>query len=210
MEVSLIEKKLSKYVPIEFCGTIAQWIFDYKIKVRVTKARKTKLGDYRIPSKSIPFHQITVNKNLNTYAFTITLVHEIAHMLTYENHKHNVKPHGSEWKKSFNKLMSQLDIQSVFPTKLYKAVKLYLANPKASSCTDPNLMRELMKFNEEQITTLEELNINDVFEMEDGRKFVIEKRQRTRFRCRLIDTNKVYLVNGLAAVSKISEPSEKA
>ncbi|HAD34265.1 MAG TPA: hypothetical protein DCF44_07170 [Chitinophagaceae bacterium] len=44
---------------------------------------------------------MSVNGNLNSYHFLITLLHEIAHMLVWEQFRNRVKPHGLEWKHVF-------------------------------------------------------------------------------------------------------------
>ena len=44
-----------------------------------------------------PHHRISVNENLNPYAFLITLLHEVAHMTTWEKHRlrmRRCRPHG--------------------------------------------------------------------------------------------------------------------
>jgi hypothetical protein len=45
--------------------------------------RQTRHGDYRkgVNGK----HEITVNSNLNKYKFLITLIHEISHLVAFEN-----------------------------------------------------------------------------------------------------------------------------
>jgi SprT protein len=47
-------------------------------------ARSSKLGDYRPPQRGLP-HRISVNHNLNQHEFLITLIHEMAHLLCWEN-----------------------------------------------------------------------------------------------------------------------------
>ena len=64
-----------------------------------TSERNSRYGDYTAPRNG-QNHLITVNHNLNKYAFLITLVHEVAHLVTYNNHRHRVSPHGGEWKPS--------------------------------------------------------------------------------------------------------------
>ena len=39
-------------------------------------------------------HRISVNGNLNKYSFLITLIHELAHLLTFTQYKNRVDPHG--------------------------------------------------------------------------------------------------------------------
>ena len=88
---------LKKYIPEKATLLIAHWIIDLDFKLKIKKERSTKLGDYRAPFNGSN-HQITINYNLNKYSFLVTLVHEIAHLTTYNKYKHSVLPHGQEWK----------------------------------------------------------------------------------------------------------------
>jgi hypothetical protein len=88
-------KQLSKYIPEGAAPIISQWINDTGCRFKVTRARSTKLGDYRAPYQGQP-HQITVNHDLNPFSFLITAVHEFAHLKTWIDHKGKVKPHGRE------------------------------------------------------------------------------------------------------------------
>jgi hypothetical protein len=51
---------------------IAIWIIEFDFKLKITKERSTKLGDYTSPRDGLN-HTITINHNLNQYSFFITL-----------------------------------------------------------------------------------------------------------------------------------------
>ena len=70
---------LIKYIPETSVPLIVNWIIEYGVHLKITKDRSTKLGDFRPTLGVNRGHRITVNYNLNKYAFLITLVHEIAH-----------------------------------------------------------------------------------------------------------------------------------
>ena len=53
---------------------------EHPVLVRVVPHRATKLGDYRPPRLGDFWHRITVNEDLNMYAFLVTLLHELAHV----------------------------------------------------------------------------------------------------------------------------------
>ena len=91
---------LAKYIHEDAAKIIAQWIVDTKCRFRITKSRSSKFGDYR-PPYGFAGHRISVNHDLNPYAFLITTVHEFAHLKTWNEHKHLVKPHGSGMEKKF-------------------------------------------------------------------------------------------------------------
>ncbi len=187
-------------MPAEAAPVIAKWIDYFQCEFKISKNRATKLGDYRHPFKGIG-HKISVNNNLNPYAFLVTTVHEFAHLLTWNDHKNKVKPHGSEWKVNFKRMMSPFLEQQVFPEDVHQAILSYLTNPSASSCTDLKLSRTLKKYDESYLhSRLEELPEHAVFSIKDGRRFKKGPRLRKRYRCTCLDNGHVYLFNPLAEV----------
>src|SRR5690606_32853999 len=91
---------LKNYIPEASFDLLMQYILHYKVKLTITRKRKTILGDYRHPHGNLG-HRISINENLNRYAFLITLLHEMAHLLTYEKYGNRVKSHGKEWKTAY-------------------------------------------------------------------------------------------------------------
>lgn len=191
---------LARYMPAQAAPIIARWIDYFQCEFKISKSRKTKLGDYRHPFRQTG-HQISVNNNLNSFAFLVTTVHEFAHLLTWNEHQTKVKPHGTEWKTNFKKMMSPFLEQHVFPEDLERAIATYLSNPSASSCTDLHLSRALKKYDQQTgHTRLEELSIHTVFSIKDGRSFRKGERLRKRYRCECLDNGQIYLFNPLAEV----------
>lgn len=196
-------KQLSKYIPEAAAPIISQWINDTSCRFKVSRSRKTKLGDYRAPFKGSP-HQITVNHDLNPYSFLITSIHEFAHLKTYQDHKSTVKPHGAEWKQNFISLMQPFIKLSIFPNDILIAISSYMNNPAASSCTDLTLYRALKKYDSkdltEDATVVEDLPQNTIFVLKNGRKFKKMEKVRKRYKCLEIATNKIYLFHPIAEV----------
>lgn len=194
-------KQLSKYIPETAAPIISQWINDTCCRFKVTRGRKTKLGDYRAPFRGSP-HQITVNHDLNTYAFLITAIHEFAHLKTYQEFKNTVKPHGQEWKQNFVNLIQPFIKLSVFPNDIMIAITSYMNNPAASSCTDLNLYRTLKKYDQKTAPSLviEDIPIDTIFTIHNGRKFKKMEKVRKRYRCLEVSTNKIYLFHPVAEV----------
>lgn len=187
-------------MPAAAAPVIAKWIDYFQCEFKISKSRSTKLGDYRHPFRN-EGHKISVNNNLNPYAFLVTTVHEFAHLLTWNDHKNKVKPHGEEWKHNFKRMMNPFLEQQVFPEDIRQAVVSYLSNPSAASCTDLKLSRAL-KQHDQLITKthLEELPLHTIFTIKDGRKFRKGERLRKRYRCECLDNGKIYLFNPLAEV----------
>lgn len=194
---------LKKYLPENSVDTIYEWLQEYKVNLKVSKKRSSKLGDYRSPYKG-KGHQITVNHDLNSYAFLITLVHEIAHLVNWENHKNRVRAHGVEWKNAYRELMSPLLEADIFPDDIKAVLINYMAKSYASSGSDLALSRVLQKYDEVQETTLESLPEGVVFILPNGKRFKKGALIRTRYKCFCLDNKRTYLVNPLAAVEQIS------
>ena len=167
----------------------------------VSKKRKTKLGDYRHPHKGKP-HRISVNGDLNPYSFLITTLHEMAHLTTFEKYGNRVKPHGVHWKLEFKSIADPIFEKVVLPDDVDMALKNYLRNAKASSCSDDKLYRVLKRYDKNKGITLEELENGSFFKL-NAKIFVKGKKLRTRFECVEAATNKKYRVLGLAEVEII-------
>lgn len=193
---------LAKYIPEEAVPVISDWIFHFNFKLKIRKPRVSVYGDYRPPLPGTN-HLITINRDLNRYAFLLTLVHEIAHLLAHERHGRKIKPHGDEWKNSFKELMRPIIRLGVFPEDVRAAIVNYMQDPGASSCSDDNLMRVLKKYDSPNgLVLLESLPVNAQFSWA-GKVFVKGAKIRTRYQCILHGTKHVYFFAALAEVGKI-------
>jgi len=194
------EDVLAQYMPEPAAPVIAKWIDYFQCEFKISKGRVTKLGDYRHPYKGMG-HKISVNNDMNPYSFLVTTVHEFAHLLTWNDHKNKVKPHGSEWKHNFKRMMAPFLEQDIFPSDVKAAIVRYLSNPSAASCTDLTLSRALKKYDaEKKEIRLEELPLHAVFTIKDGRQFKKGEKLRKRYRCQCLDNGNIYLFNPLAEV----------
>jgi SprT protein len=191
---------LKKYIPVTAVDEIANWIVEYDFKLKIKKERSTKLGDYTSPQNGLN-HVITVNHNLNPYAFLITLVHEVAHLSTYLKFRNTVSPHGQEWKNEFRILMQPFITSDVFPIDVMYALRQYLKNPAASSCSDVTLLRVLKLYDENEAGIfLERIPYKSTFLYNGNKIFEKGEKIRKRFRCIEISTGTVYLFNPLTEV----------
>lgn len=196
---------LRKYIPETAVDAIASWIVDYDFKLKIKKERSTKLGDYTSPQGGMN-HVITINHNLNKYSFLITLIHEVAHLTTYNKFKNSVAPHGQEWKNEFKILMQPFLVPEVFPIDVLYAIRKYIENPAASSCTDTHLLRTLKLYDENNGQVfLEYLPYKSVFLYNGNKVFQKGEKIRKRFRCIEISTGTVYLFNPLTEVELFEE-----
>ena len=86
---------------------IEAWTAPYDFDLKITRPRKSKLGDFR-PPKPGKRSSITMNEDLGPYQFLTTFVHELAHLITWEKYGHRAAPHGKEWKQCFGALLISL------------------------------------------------------------------------------------------------------
>lgn len=195
---------LGRYVPEGCAEWATDFIAEYQVHLKISKPRQTKLGDYRSPYQN-KGHRISVNVNLNKYAFFITLVHEFAHLLTWEDHQRKVAPHGKEWKTNFKNLLLPFTSKHIFPEDVQMALEKYLSNPSASSCTDASLMKVLHTYDaKSNAVLLESLPVDSIFKTPNGMVFKKGEKLRKFYKCTLIENNKPYRVNGLAKVVVLS------
>lgn len=200
-----IKSTLKKYLPPGFESMVADLILAEPLHFKITKPRKTKLGDYRPPVKGKP-HQITINNNLNPYAFLITTLHEFAHLHTYIKHGNKVAPHGIEWKSEFKKLLTPLQSSNEIPSDLKQVLNKSAFAIRASSGTDLSLSRVLKRYDKQRnnITLLEELKNNAPFKL-GSQLFERGILKRKRYLCKEITTGKMYLINRLAEVEPLNK-----
>ncbi len=182
------------YLPLGTYEPVLHYLQVYKVQLTVARERKSILGDYRhrIGTQT---HRISVNGNLNKYSFLITLLHELAHLLTFEGWGNKVASHGKEWKATFGQLMAQFIEHDIFPQDLKTVLLQSLHNPAASSCADEVLLRTLKSYDEKGGASLfvESLPEGALFKTHDGRVFKKGEKMRKRFRCVEVATKRLYL-----------------
>ena len=104
---------LAEFLPANSFEQVADYLNRYKVHLTITRQRRSVLGDYRnaVHGKN---HRITVNGNLNKFAFLITLLHELAHLLAFEQYGNRILAHGNEWKFIYSRLLDDFVKRKVF------------------------------------------------------------------------------------------------
>jgi hypothetical protein len=194
-----VKDVLSRYLPENAVDPLFELVKMYGVHLKIVNERVTRHGDYHRDASG--YHRITVNANLNKYRFLITLVHEIAHLAAFEKYGRNIKPHGEEWKSTFQKLMLPMIRPQIFPNQLLPLLARHFRNPKASSDTDATLSLALKEFDERSDKNyIFEVPYGSRFRIYNGRVFEKGAQRIKRFECRELSTGKIYLFNPNAEV----------
>jgi SprT protein len=189
---------LIPYLPDGSFESVLHYIQLYRVQLTVTRQRQTILGDYRHAYNSIG-HRISINGNLNKYSFLITLLHELAHLFTYERYSHRVKSHGKEWKTEFSKILAEFLAKKIFPADIEATLLATLKNSPASSCGDEKLLRALKNYDPPKPGHyfIEQIPVGTKFKIKGDRIFIKGEKIRTRYKCQEVSTGKWYLFSGV-------------
>lgn len=194
-----MQETLQTFIPERAMPQVLELLKHDNLVVKIKQERKTRHGDYkRLPNGR---HQITVNSNLNAFRFLITLIHEVAHFEAYKHYGNLIKPHGIEWKRTFQHLMLPFLNPEIFPSSLLPLLAKHFKNPKASSDTDVELALALKQFDEPNNKTyIFEVPLGHDFRLYNGRVFKKGNKRVKRFECLEVKTGKLYLFNPNAEV----------
>ncbi len=195
---------LENYLPAGTVPAVLEYLNRYRVHLTVTRERKSILGDYRHRT-DYHQHRISVNGNLNPFAFLVTLLHELAHLLSFEEHGNRIQAHGREWKKIYGDLLKQFIQHKIFPADIEAELRITLNSPAASSCAEAGLLRVLRRYDERKDNhhLLEELATGVQFRLKDGRIFQKGEKLRKRFKCLEVKTGKLYLFSPVYEVEKV-------
>lgn len=191
-------KNLEKYLPENTLPHLKKWFGDHYIHIKITRGRKSKLGDYRkLPDKS---HEITINSTLQPQLFFFVLTHELAHLIAFENFGGRISPHGKEWKDTFRMML--LESISVYSEDLKPLILKFSQSPKANFMSSPDLVRYFHIENyEDESSYIEDLNIGEQF-IYRKQTYIIEELRKKNYLCTNLSNGKKYIFKPLARVEK--------
>lgn len=190
---------LAKYLPEHAVKPAFDLIVANQVHLKIVNERQTRHGDYRRGHTGK--HEITVNSSLNKYRFLITLIHEIAHLVAFEKFGRNIKPHGNEWKYTFQRIMVPFIRPEIFPGQLLPLLARHFKNPTASSDTDTTLSLALKQYDQDNDKNyVFEIPYGSVFRIKNGKIFKKIAVRTKRFECLEISSGKTYLFNPNAEV----------
>lgn len=199
-----MQYQIEEYIPAKALLHVLNLLNQDNLTVKIKSERKTRHGDYRQLTNGK--HQITINSNLNSYRFLITLIHEIAHFEAYKSYGKFIKPHGVEWKRTFQHLMLPMLNPEVFPLKLLPLLARHFKNPKASSDTDVELALALKQFDPPSNKTFVfEVPLGETFKLYNGKVFKKGRKRFKRYECQEIRSGRLYLFNPNAEVELLNQ-----
>lgn len=200
---------LKDYLPEGSFEMVMPLILQHKVHLVVTRERATKLGDYT-NAYSNKNHRISVNGNLNRYAFLITLLHEMAHLLAFEAFGLRIEPHGKEWKNTFGKLLKEFLQAGIFPADIAAELHKIVHNPPATTSGEEGLQRVLRQYDNKAsiFTAVEELAVGTYF-FYRSKLYQRGEIVRKRIRCTHYHSGKVYLFHPLCEVFEFSKTENK-
>lgn len=193
---------LEKYLPEKSLPLIMELLRSEPVQLKIVRPRSTKFGDYRFPKGHDPRHRISLNSNLNPFAFLITLVHEMAHLKAFKEYGKRIKAHGPEWQKTYYHLTLAFIEAGIFPDDLRVHLQHSLIKGSASSCTDVNLYRILKRYDHKarSVLHLEDIKEGQLFQVNGTVLFRKGPKLRKRYRCKNLINGREYMVHPLAEV----------
>jgi hypothetical protein len=200
----------STHIPAGAVGYCEALQRQYPFRFRLSRPRKTRFGDFRaLPDRTT---HITVNADLNPYAFLLTLVHEIAHCAVYHTYRRPGKPHGRTWQTTFQRLMTPLLTEALFPPDVLAPLRTYLSRPAATTSGHPALRQALSRYDRtgkplpanaasdlggnvpgSHGPVLRQLPEGQVFQLR-GKTYVRGTLRRTRVVCKEVQSGRSYAV----------------
>jgi hypothetical protein len=192
-------------LPAGTAGYVAELLGRWPCDLRLSRPRRSKLGDHRPPRGGRGPHRITVNDDLNPYALLTTLLHEFAHAAAWERWRHGrrrVRPHGPEWQEEFSRILGPVVAAGVLPDDVTVALGRAVRRPAAATCSARELAIALARYDAPGAWVfVADLPEGAVFRIDGGAVFRAGRWLRSRRQCFECRTGREYRVHGLARVT---------
>lgn len=194
---------LTRFLPSQAVERFIDYWRLHSLALHISRDRTSKLGDYRCPQPDQPQHKISVNGDLNPYFFLWVLLHEMAHLDTFEAHGRSVKPHGHEWQQAY---ACQLNFYAdCFTPEVQPLIAQYTQHIPLSTTKGKEIESALHRLDRDynpDDKTLDDLAPGFLFRLKANpqRSFRAIERRRSRWLCLEVESGRKYLVNGSAQV----------
>jgi SprT protein len=136
-------------------------------------------------------------------------LHELAHLLTFEQYKNRVEPHGKEWKNNYSKLLVKFIQKKIFPPDIETALQQSVMNPAATANGETALLLTLRKYDSvkrEGYYHIAEIPVGSIFQTDDRRVFLKGEKRRSRYTCTEIKTGLKFTFSPVYEVKLVDKP----
>lgn len=197
---------IGRYLPAASVAMVFDFIKANGVHFRITRQRTSKFGDYRMPQPRHQYHEISVNGDLTPHIFLLVLLHEMAHLMVYKQYGRRVQPHGHEWQEAYRALMVQYVGAGCFPEGSLPYFARYTSRIPLNRAAGQRLESYLKDYDlpegAPREMTLSELPIGSQFRLKSNPGYLFKslEKRRTRYRCMELQTRRMYLISGNAAV----------
>ena len=197
----MLTEEISAKLPTKAIDEIAILLEKHPFVLKIKRSRKSKYGDFRVKYDEFRTrsYEISVNEDLQPTHFLLTLIHEIAHLLTYKKFEKSVRPHGREWQQHFRYLMQPFLEIGIYDKKTREVLETYLLKPAKANEVEYDLIKMLEGVDTKGLVKLETILNKDFFELE-GKQFQRLEKIRTRYICKNLGNNKLYYIASHARV----------
>lgn len=207
---------LLAHVPANAVAYVKGLITDHRVKLRITRQRQSKLGDFKPARNGFP-HKVSINGNLNKYEFLLVFLHELAHLRVFEQHGRACRPHGKAWKQIYGSYIRDGIARGFFHHRLHAPLMAYSYRAKAAGVADLAAARVLREFDLQEDAQpggingwrfLEEIPAGALFKTRNGRLFRKMEKRRTRYACRCEHTRRPFLIHEEARVLMLNQHAD--
>lgn len=209
MKEATYKETLGRYLPATAIDPVFDFIVSNNVHFKISRKRSSKLGDYRMPQNGHPYHEISVNGDLNKYMFLLVTLHEMAHLQTFLLHGKKVRAHGHEWQEQYRQLLVEYFNQGHFPETTAPLFKKYTRtiplNHEAGITLEHKLRQLGSPGSVETDTLLKEIPLGSRFFIKERPSAIFQsvEKLRTRYKCINESDGRYYSVSGSAAVTAL-------
>lgn len=185
-------------------GLVADLTEKYQFRLKLTSPRKQRLGSFRAYRKGeIPL--IRLNNDLEPSLHLLVFLHELAHLVVWQQYGRKVRPHGREWKEVYRQLAVPFLTAEIFPEEMIQDLKAFFTSPGATFYGKSGLQKIGIRRDDTRPSlTLHDIPDNEKFYLPDGREMIKLHLIRTRFKCYHPANRRYYLVPASIQIFKSS------